>query len=331
MSIKRIMIIVWGWLDIENRKQLTGLEDMTWDEAIIEGQEDDLIIRVNEEESKAAKQLLYSLVERFPKAEIFIFLHRNHNYHYEDAKEIMHHVRVNQTNKQMVKVFLFSGGRDYLYYNIANEGLLNQIGNFMVDYEYTYWDINEKGKKIQKTEEVEVAKYDRKRKKWVVFPRHFNRVWRYYQHEFKKKINSLHIELMNFLVEIPSADGNQTAIPLKIWHDKIAEEPNLHWRVKNFLNLYEAASLSKLPSPKKEEWKAEFRKLQSLERDKEISMVFDDCNANLSEMGNGSGDYYQELREALLPIFQENRDGYPCLSLIQIHQLFTNLLQSLPD
>ncbi len=324
MTNKRVMIIVWKWKDLMKEKK-------NWDEAKIIDQNNDKIIRIIEPNSTEAKDRLYRFVQENHDANVFIFLHRGHNYKSNDVKEVLHRIHENGYNGNLVKAFLFQGPRDFIYYSTQNEGLLNQTGQFARNDVFKFRERASNGEEIVKTERVTVANFNLDSRQWEVIPKHFNRVWRHYEHEFKKKINSLHLDLMSYLVEIPSNHSNKKPFPIKLWYNQIKERetPLLYIRLKSFFDAYTPSSMEKLNA---EEWKIakdELNILKEWEKLKQVSTSFDDCNANLSE-NEEARDHYSKLKENFDPNLLKTNPNKK-ISLYELHHLFKSLVKILPD
>lgn len=308
------MIIVWRWKPLRRQKLWS-------DEIQIKGQARDKVIRISENAADP-KQIIYEKVEKYQDAELFIFLHRNKD-HFDnkDVKKILTSIKQNGWAKNKAKCFLFSGGRDYIYYGTQNEGLLDQYGDFMVDLDYK---IVENG--VAKYEEVSVIEKNELLQEWEVLPKHFNKVWRYYQHEFKKKIFDLHIELQSFLVEISASHKNLDLFPANYWLEKLNERKLLLYRFRSFLDAYNKSELDRLESGLKNQRTKELSELKKAERQNGVSYIFDDCTTNL-EAVTGEKEPYLKLKKALSPVFAPKTAAVKQkMSLNKINILFEALL-----
>lgn len=311
------MIIVWRWKPLRRQKFWS-------DEIQVKGQARDKVVRISESAADP-QQIIYEKVEKYQDAELFIFLHRNKD-HFDnkDVKKILAYIKQSGWAKDKVKCFLFSGGRDYIYYGTQNEGLLDQHGNFMVDRDYR---IIENG--VTRYEEVSVIEKNELLQEWEVLPKHFNKVWRYYQHEFKKKIFDLHIELQSFLTEISASNKNLESLPGNYWLEKLKERKLLLYRLRSFLDAYNKSELDRLEPGLKKRRTKELEKLKEQESVRGISYVFDDCTTNL-EAVDGAQVPYLALKIELMPVFASNTTNTtPKISLERVYFLFEQLLMRL--
>lgn len=313
-SLQRTMIILWKWQELLNRP-------LGYDEFVVAKSEDDKIIRINIFDIETVINLIVELVSK-EKGKVFIFLHRNHGLNETHVQLILERLQ-SFMNTRTIKCFLFSNGRDFIYYYVKGEGLLDGIGYFAEgDYEF----IDKNGDEYE--EEVSVLEYegedDRKRLLGVKY-QHFHRTWKYYDNEFYDKIKSLGVDLMCALTF--NAPKEQTG---KEWYQYLSQlntkNDKLVWyRLKSLLGLYIFSD--DIDVVDKQFLEKELNMLSAYEKTTEISFSFDDVRVNLGEHHqDGVDKNYFTLCKIFDNIIKKND---AIISITMLRDSFDNLLKAI--
>jgi hypothetical protein len=311
----RLMIILWSWRTLTKAPFFDTVQ-------VHQSQGRDKIIRINKrKEDKGDEIIIEQAKSYFQDHDIFVFLHRDHGFDENIILQLLNDLQKYQTDSNRVlRCFLFSEGRDFIYYQTKEEGLLAS-GDFMRNARYKSRFNNPDGK----TEKIDVTIKDLDTKEKMVKPQHFDRVWNYYQNEFEKKIISLQIDTIAAFVEIMNPAVNDELISCMNWKVKIEalEEKTSDYlllRLKSFLD-YEDMKLSP----------TELQALQEFEKEKQISYEFDDCSVNLGEhLIEEVQEAYQILRDRLKPVFLEQIQDCS-FSLNELNEDFENLVKALKN
>jgi hypothetical protein len=74
-------------------------------------------------------QLLLEITEhlynKYVNPKIYVFMHRGHHHTHEDVQDLL-----DKSEGKIEKCFLFSEGRDFIYYPTQKKGLLSDAGGF---------------------------------------------------------------------------------------------------------------------------------------------------------------------------------------------------------
>ncbi len=203
-------------------------------------------------------------------ADVLVFMHRKDGFKPDDVAELL-------GKSAAKKCFLFGEGRDFIYHNTFNEGLLGDGG---------YFFSQTPGKEQT---EIEVANDDKK----IVFQPHFDKVWNYYQHEFNTKIFQLKEDLLShfFRTYPDEVIWTQAQYLAHLQKDEV-----LHLRVKSFID-NDCARLEN----------GEEKDLAHHERKNKKSFIFDDCKKNLGRVAGADVEKkYEALSELLCGLMFRN-------------------------
>ncbi len=279
---QRIMIINWRWSDfsnneaiesfpiatkaklekIEAKSRLAFLENTSKNNPTLcdiynvrtenhqriisnDNASNDKIIRLYLDKNDVTSPIIKQLVEKYHtqnQTSIFLFLHRGNGYTKDDVVQLKE-----QLVGKLQKCFLFEGGRDYIYYKTQNEGLLDDSGDFKVD----------------RYRGIQVADDNLK----IVYKKYFDKVWKYYEHEFKRKFFELEEALTRLLLTNLHISNKTTFSNFDIL-EMIRQDKNTYLLYQSFLD-----QLSK----------NELRELERIEQAQQKSLIYDDSFANLSK------------------------------------------------
>ena len=300
-TLQRTMIILWKWQELLDVSE-------GYDMVKVAKSEDDKIIRVNKLDIETIINLIVDLViTKVKTGDVFIFLHRNHGLNETHVQLILERLQAFM-NTRIIKCFLFSNSRDFIYYNVKKEGLLDEIGFFA---EYEFLSIDKNGNEYER--DISVLEYNSKGKLLGVKYQHFHRTWKYYHNEFYDKIKSLGVDLMTTItLNVPK---KQTA---NEWYNYLSTlntvtDKFIWHRLKSLLGLTLTES--------------ELEKLSSYEETTEISFSFDDVRVNLGEHHqDGVDTTYTALCELFDFIITKN--GTEIISIKDIRNSFDNLLKA---
>lgn len=204
-------------------------------------------------------------------AEIQVFLHRRDGFDKMAVRRLL-----DENSKP--RYFLFGGGRDFIYYNTFNVGLLG-------DDEQFYSQIPN-----GKQPAIRVADDENK----YVFQPHFNKAWTHYEHEFETKIFELKEDLLSHFFLLYDQFGK----PYSNFLEHLEENKPLLWRVKSFMddscNCFE---------------EEEIKKLEKYGYEHQKSYIFDDCGANLSRLKNVDKEYMDVAGLLNKLLYESQRNG----------------------
>jgi hypothetical protein len=263
-QLTRTMIILWKWKELSVQKPMDVIN--------IVKSSTDKIVRINRTKAKEGTLLVIKEAKKaLGTGEVFIFLHRNDGYGSSDVNGLIKNLQSDR-NGHLLKCFLFADGRDYIYFDTQDEGLLNQTGGFMNDDEFFKTHLKD-GKEIIEYLDAVVVEENNETGKEEVKLEHFDRVWLYYRGEFHKKINELLVDFISEFVDLNNQPINCEQFDNAVWRKKFdacetAEKQYLNLRVKSFLGELQ---------PEDEET------LKNFEIKEEVSFVFDDCWGNLGQ------------------------------------------------
>lgn len=308
----RIMIIIWKW------RQLVE-ENKVYDLFPIQSKAEDVIIRINEEkyEHQTLQDILNYIQANYDQVNVFCFLHRS-TFNHNELEFILKAFKTEYI--QQLKGFLFSSGSDQIYFDTNEFGLLSAANYdffYEANYEKEILDKNGQAEIVEKSVLIRNEVLQRNEVELL----YFDRTWKYYEHEFKKKIDSLHIDLLSHFAEIPCNGWNNGEHPGTVWKDKIGKDRLLFLRLNSFLNTYKDCELDDYRSLLSHE----LRQLKEYEEEEEISFAFDDCFANLKEEAKTA---YQDIYDTLTPIFKEGSTTEK-MSMEKLNRKFSNLLKQL--
>jgi len=230
------------------------------------------------------RRLLYALIDKYAKKgnRVMVFLHRSNFYKEKDVDHLLKHFK-----KRIAKCFLFAFGRDYIYYNTRQAGLLNDTGGFF------------RGRDPNSDEKIET--FNKKENK--VKQPYFDRVWQYYETEFETKILNLKEELFDCWLPLLLPDKNEDITRTELLEAiRSADEKALFFRLKSFLGKYESLDEVK-DFEVKNPLEKELEVIKKLEKAHKESFMFDDCIVNL-EHDNMSGKFlvkevYDDTKEKI--------------------------------
>jgi hypothetical protein len=297
---KRLMFIVWNWREINktlnevvqwNGEPLgaRAWKDKAYDEYDIAIKSSEGNVEYNEHGCKIIRigirygegdgmlPYILKIIDAYKgnDQKIFLFLHRSDGFTPTDVQTAVRSKHIN-------KCFLFSNGRDFIYYNTQNIGLLGTgptAGLF-------YYQQAGNGKM-----EVKVA--DKQKK--IVFQPFFDRVWHYYEHEFETKITEIRSDILYYLWL--EAFPDDEIWPFTRLKALLQKNEMLYLRVKNLLDKeYELT-------------KAEHDRLVDWEIKQEKSFVFDDCRKNIERL-KGVKEEYLVLHDRLVNLFFDSEQQY---------------------
>lgn len=314
---KRTMIISWKWEDFKSQQVTTDLLEEKAIPAIIENPQQryydvypTYLRRTNEEtmvepaativrtyakNGEKVIDFLLALIEQYTQSdsEVFVFLHRRDGFTNKEVATIL-------KNTNAEKCFLIGGGKDFIYYPTAKQGLLGDNGAFF----YNEPSIN--------LPEIIIADDAQKR----VYQPHFDKVWYYYNTEFDTKFFELKEDLLSHFY--PSF-ANETTYSRTIYYDHLAKNELLFLRVKSFID-EQYLSLSPLEKEQLQQW----------EKVKGRSFTFDDCQENLVRLSDKEIKEYTEINTLLYQLFFDEKEDYGnSTSSLQHLQKIQNKFQNL--
>ncbi len=295
---RRIMIIIWRWNELNNTSD--------WGEYSIEGCSHDkiYIADIKQEDTVNVKKIKEKIVDylRSENHQVFLFLHRSHGYQRRDIEGLSSYVKKELKYKRdeyihgKLKFFLFGSSRDYIYFDTANSGLIHG-GEFMHEEIY-----DDKGKLIKRNS-VFTNKDKKEIKKSC-----FDKVWNYYQLEFKKKVFELKEDLFVKLFEQTNNVGEYQL-------DLEKRQALLMYRLKSFRGL----GLSK----------RERKVLVEAEWKQQRSFIFDDCIENVkNNYGDEALNIHSKITLETSALFNKGNITVP---FTEIRTLFDQLLAQMPE
>lgn len=335
---RRIMLIVWKWNQFhsnrvndkylekaENKKYLKNIskgKGIFYDEYAVDNSaysKDSLVVATYIYNGDNSKQVLSKLIELYEKedAKLMIFLHRGNFYKEPDVVEIL------KKHPNVDKCFLFADGRDYIYYHAPNKGMLDDSGGF----------------KINRPQKIKV--FDRSEK--TVQQPYFDYVWRYYEHEFRRKILELKQDLFGTCGDLVFPHQAEFFDKLDLAQRiEASDDKCLKIRLKSFLGKYDDLKYRKETADenieKYEKMEEEIERLTDYEKKEKSSFIFDDCRANLMQHDNPKErevrKLYDQLVHQMKDIFlncnSTNRQIHK-QEIRDVRNLFGDLINNLPE
>lgn len=301
-TTSRIMIIIWKWQEEFLRN------DGKWSVYGPKNQGDFVYcIKEGKNLSAILESIAKVLSNHADSPETFIFFHR---IVFPDASKMGQFIeQLTQTQRKsgQIKVFLFSADRDYIYITTQREGLLGVDGRFGDRIEVVDPKSGER-----RTIAIEVVL---DKEKQILKADHFEKVWDYYSHEFKKKIANLKEDLFHYFIKYIS---REKPINADILYQHLDKGPLLKLRVKSLMGRL------------REE---EERLLATNEREAQQSYIFDDCNENLLLIyGQQAKLDYKALISNMEPLLNPPFEPVcPHKLLTDIRDGFDNLLSRMPE
>ncbi len=297
MPTKRKMLIVWKWFDFKKNQVNANFwsteksddifksnnlgKDLIWNEYLVCSQ----TTRGIEFENPEAKIIRTDIINDHPNSKkylaklinyheeenskLFVFLHRGVNGF--TPKEVTFVLNETKANK----CFLIGDGRDFIYHNARNSGLLNDKDDFF-------------DQPIEPSK-PEIIVADRENKQ--VFQPHFDKVWFYYKNEFDIKIFELRDDLLLCLLPLIEEEN------INIREALMNENPLLMLRLKSFVS----DNLAVL-DPTEESI------LKDKERYYETSYIFDDFKKNLAKHKPETKKELKDVDELLHQVFFKEKE-----------------------
>ena len=198
-------------------------------------------------------------------SKIYVFLHRNDGFNQHSADQIF-------KNTDVDRCFLFSDGRDFIYYATQGIGLIDDDGDFYFH------------PPVQKRPKIEVANDE---KRWV-FHSYFNQTWNYYQNEYSAKLLELREDILDFYMG--RVDDLDSPMSINHFNEMLMADTYLQLRVKSFV---EHPMLSE----------KEYNMLRALEQQSQKSYSFDDLQA-FAQKSEETNQSYLAIRESLTQIYR---------------------------
>ena len=310
-ACRKVLLVVWKWAITGSKGQpLVQLDDRAWETENLnmyidhtqEGEgvfydvfpaEPSLmssgarvvaatIINVGER----SRPLLDTLINEYAteENELIVMLHRGNFYTEEDVDHIL-----TKFGERITSCFLFANGRDYIYYQTQQSGLLDDIGNF-----YSGW-IPGTGNKVETFDGQHVKQP------------YFDRVWDYYRSEFELKVFQLKEELMEawlpFLLPGASEKTNTESL-IEALSSSDYTSRVLYYRTKSFANQYAAIKTLDVEKDfeRLHELTKERKSIEKFERASGESFLFDDCIQNLMRQRKTTKVYVNEAYQEVLVI-----------------------------
>lgn len=323
--MSRIMLIVWKWRDWEEKiiteEYLQKLQDHRWlnhietaknelfDEyqvcyfseeevKMVEPEAKVIRVRIEHDETDQLTLLfLGTLITKYEKeGELFVFLHRKDGFTDRSIRYLLEKYNNN-------RYFLFGEGRDYIYYQTQNEGLLGDDACFF--------------SQKPNPQQPGIAVADDKRK--LVFQPHFDKVWNHYKYEFYTKIYELKEDLLSHFVQLLAEHFDR---PFTDYLQHMEKASPLLWRVKSFMDQDYHDFTDK-----------EKKQLADYSYEQQKSFVFDDCRANLSRIAKVDKEYDDVVKMLHLLLFGKAENGKPTLryQLKELNREFEELLEAIND
>lgn len=255
----KYIFIIWScWKRSDPPFPESGYE--TWQ---VEGSAQDRLFLLNERADYAS--LIRTLLADAPRADVLAFLHRRSHDPVKDLAGITDALKSPEVSA-LRKAFAFSDGRDYLYLNTNEWGLIGNEGRL--------W-YSSGGEKMRSAES--------KAAPMTVRPAHFNKVWQYYSQQCKRKIFEFREELLSALWVSPLAHSDE-AVDNQDWLSVFKKEkPLLYARLLDLAN-EDSPKFSTL--------------LDNAEQKSQEKLRFGECRLNMTALNaNGTGTQYERLAE----------------------------------
>jgi hypothetical protein len=312
-----IMLINWKWrkMTIVNDKYLEGISEeeilstisspssnyFTVYDAQTNHANNAKVVATCIYKGEKTNQLLLKITEhlynKYVNAKIYVFMHRGHHHTHEDVQDLL-----DKSEGKIEKCFLFSEGRDFIYYPTQKKGLLSDAGGF--------W----------RQDGVSVFSRNPETKQITILQPYLDNVWHYYDHEFRKKICELKQDFFDICMPLTFPNPS-TEIAYKQFMDNFMEEAKkqnkeLYLRFRSFLGVYD--NLQKHTPNKSREFeeyaklKKEWERLEEFEKKSKRSYILDDCSANLEHIlpdnpqDQTASDCYLALKEKIQPLLCPN-------------------------
>ena len=310
---RRIMIINWKWKELSlalNDKKLSKKENQKYLEDFKLGKtifydeykiirsndlwnlESDYLSRINEDDliiitsiynGEKTDKIIEQIVNEYYKTEhteIYLMLHRNENYTHDDVKRLLDDI------EPITKCFLFAYGRDFIYYNHKHDtGLVNEVGDFY-------------------TSRVKKRKIADKEKK-IVRNDYFTKVWKYYEVEFREKVQELETIVLDATTQAFGGYDKNSMAKIQLIEFLENSDDLIYIRLKSFLGYYD--NIEQYSFEKVETYENELKRLSSYEKIKGKSFIFDDAKENLRHVEQPKEEdvkkAYDHLSTLMKPIY----------------------------
>lgn len=225
-----------------------------------------------------------------------IFLHRTrhpHSYVRDLFRFMQKRLNLKETGK--LKCILFGYGSDFLYLTKNPKGLLG-------DGELGGWVDYQDGRK----EEFQVIVDSEKK---TVRQEHFDSVWNYYQHEFKKKLYRLERDLFLHFAPFTEPEHSQNGVSL---YAHLEKDIQLSLRLLSFVG----------------------EEIEEEEASQYQELLFDDCAENLkAAYGLEASAVYDRLKQSIDEVFLGNslHNIQPHVAIPQVRRQFIRLRSLMPE
>lgn len=250
-------------------------------------------------------------------SDLIVLLHQRHGYNENSISRILQF-------PQVIKCFLFTGERDYIYYSAQQGGLIDGEGNF-----FTGRDSNS-GEKIKILIKNKVDDHGQISRKY------YNRTWTHYNLESEMKVLKLKEEIMDalFPLYMSSEKGYLSSHDLAIAINSL-QSRLLNIRIKSFIGYYQVVNKIDLEKNFDEyaELKTELEQLENLESTDKISYDFNDCIPYFDHVNQQFliGPVYQNCKFILNNLFfQENDAMVDKTDIINLSDQLSQLVKVIP-
>ncbi len=290
----KYIFIIWScWKRSDPPFPESGYE--TWQ---VEGNAQDRLFLLNERADPAS--LIRTLLADAPQSDVLAFLHRRSHDPVKDLISITEALKSPDASV-LRKAFAFSDGRDYLYLNANEWGLIGNEGRL--------WYSSD-GEKMRSAESESAP--------MTVRRAHFHKVWQYYLQQCKRKIFEFKEELLSALWVSPFAHSSE-AVDNQDWLSGFKKEkPLLYARLLDLANE---------DSPK-------FNALlDNAEQKSQEKLRFGECRLNMTALNaNGTGTQYERLAD-FIRNSMVNAEGPVQIaeSMRTLRERFEELLGTMPE
>jgi hypothetical protein len=283
---RKVFIILWKWDHLThvnaNTFRKREFEDYAddihkakdkgfYDECSVQGSNqcpDALLVRASiYNDNEQTKKLFLALIGKYSNkdSEVLLLLHRANFYEKHDMEQIIHAFRNFQ-----IKCFLFSDGRDYIYYMTRKAGLLDDSGKFFG------------GRDPDTGEYIEVCDSITN----TVKQPYFDRTWSFYRYESNRIVLALRKEMYDVWMEflLPNSPDLISVSDLKA-HLGHLPDRLLEKRISNFLGKSNGLD----------------GEIEQLENKDGVSYFFDDDLANILKRNDNTkaADAYEKIQALL--------------------------------